>query len=52
MFNKKTMVCHAFIIDILWQKFMLHIWLKPRFEISFHKKNTPMDKRLFWIEKY
>jgi len=46
------MICKAFIIDFLGKRFMLHIWLKPRFVIACHRKNDILKGKIFWIERY
>jgi len=46
------MICHAYMIDFFFKKYMLHIWLKPRIDIGFHKKVLSPKGKIFWIEKY
>jgi hypothetical protein len=61
MFSKKIIItkrettntiCHAYIVHLLFQRFMLHIWLKPKFSIGFHKKLSAPKGQFLWIKKY
>lgn len=48
----KVMVCHAFIVDILSLRYMLHIWTKPHFSLAWHRKRDGLIGRMFWIQRY
>lgn len=50
-FNKKTMVCKAFTVNLLFRQYMLHVWFKPQIFISWHRKHLPKN-HLFKIETY
>lgn len=50
--EKKSTICYGFVIHFLFNRYMLHIWLKPRFSVGFHKKIFGPKGRFFWIEKY
>jgi len=50
---ERFMICHAFIIDFFFKKYMLHLWVKPFWSISCHRKYDDGKKsRLFWIKRY
>lgn len=47
-----SLLCKAFIIDLVGKRYMLHIWLKPYFSIAWHRKHDGLIGKLFWIERY
>jgi len=49
---KPNMVCNAFIIHILFRKYMLHIWTKPKKSVAWHRKLDSQKGKILFIEKY
>lgn len=45
--EEKVMVCNAYIFEILFQRYMLHIWTKPKFSFQI-KRKTSHRKLLFF----
>jgi hypothetical protein len=42
----------AYIVHIFFNKFMLHIWVKPKLSVGWHKKYNSGAGELLWIERY
>lgn len=49
---ESAMTCHAFIVDILGLRYMLHIWTRPRFSVAWHRKRDGLLGKIFWIQRF
>lgn len=49
---EKPAICRAFIIDLFYKSYMLHIWTWPKFSLGWHKKADEKNSRLFRIRRY
>lgn len=52
MKSESVMTCHAFVVHLLFKKYMLHIWTRPYRAIGWHRKRDGLRGKLFWIEKF
>lgn len=48
--EEQVMVYNAYIFEILYQRYMTHIWTKPRF--SFHIKRKASHKKLLFFQDF
>ncbi len=49
---EKSPICRAYIIDMFWKSYMLHIWSWPKFNLGWHRKLDDPNNKLFGIRRY
>lgn len=45
--EKKYMACNAYIFEILFQRYMIHIWRKPKFSFQIKRKTSKRELLFF-----